>query len=369
MLSSSRLAVSNPVVIERPGQGHPLPFVVQAEPGSADIPLEELLAWLTETTPQREEQLHRSGAILLRGFRAVKDAETFAEVVQRMAPQILDYAGGTTPRSAVSGKIVTSTDAPAHMVIGQHQEMSYLAPSAEFPDPTPDKVMFFCQIAPGGGGQTPITDMRTVYKKLPPELVERFVQKGGLIFQRRLPSEKKYGFEVTWPTAFGTDDRKQMEKIAAQRGWKVAWTGQGALEVTHPPSPVVKTHRVTGETIWFNQAHLLHKSVAPWRSAWLGPSLTQKLRARLMQPFIQDRFFYHSTHADGSEISLQDLETIRRVVEQETVMFDWQAGDVILIDNKLVAHGRRPYEPPRKVLAALLADTPRKSMLPDAGKN
>jgi alpha-ketoglutarate-dependent taurine dioxygenase len=80
----------------------------------------------------------------------------------------------------------------------------------------------------------------------------------------------------------------------------------------------------------------------------------------MLQPFIKDRFFYHSTHADGSEISLSDLNCIRRVVVEQMVMFDWQRGDVLLIDNKLVAHGRQPYQPPRKILAALLADIPRK---------
>jgi hypothetical protein len=40
-------------------------------------------------------------------------------------------------------------------------------------------------------------------------------------------------------------------------------------------------------------------------------------------------------------------------------MFDWQRGDVLLIDNKLVSHGRQPYSPPRKIFAALLADASR----------
>jgi hypothetical protein len=236
--------------------------------------------------------------------------------------------------------------------------MSYLAPSKDFPDPTPDKVMFFCETEPGGGGQTPIADMRAVYKKLPRELIDRFEQKGGLILRRVLPTEKRYGFEVAWTTAFGTSDRTEMEKIAKRNGWRMQWTKDG-LEVIHKPSPVVKAHRVTGELVWFNQAHLLHRSVAPWTTDWLGPSPGQQLEARQLQASIQDRFLYHSTHADGSEISLDDLACIRRVVAEETVLFDWQRGDILLVDNKLVAHGRQPYEPPRTIFAALLADTPR----------
>jgi alpha-ketoglutarate-dependent taurine dioxygenase len=333
---------------------------MEAAAESANIRLDELMHWFAENKTQREEQLHHSGAILFRGFKALQTAEDFAAVAQHIAPEILDYAGGTTPRSAVTGKIVTSTDAPRHVVIGLHQEMSYLAPTPEFPDPTPDKVMFFCETAPGGGGQTPIADMRAVYRKLPRALIDRFEQKGGLILHRKLPTEKRYGFEVTWSTAFGARDRAAMEKLAQEKNWKISWAKDGGLEITHGPSPVVKSHRVTGERIWFNQAHLLHKSVAPWTTAWLGPRLPQRLKARTMRPFIRDRFFYHSTHADGSEISLADLACIRQVIAGETVMFDWQRGDLLLIDNKLVAHGRQPYQPPRTIFAALLADTPRK---------
>ena len=345
------------------GRAHPLPLVIEARPQAADLPLKELLDWMTATTLWREQQLHASGAILLRGFKALRSAEDFAAIAERSAPELMDYAGGTTPRSVVSGKVVSSTDAPRHLVIGLHQEMSYLAPSAEFPDPTPDKVMFFCQTAPRIGGRTPIADMRAVYRKLPRELIERFEQRGGLVLRRRLPAKKRYGFEVTWATAFGASDRMEMEQIAKQRGWKWEWTSNGGFEVTHGSSPVVKTHRVTGERVWFNQAHLLHKSVAPWTSAWLGPSLSQRLRARLLQPFIRNRFFYHSTHADGSEIRLSDLECIRRTVAEETLSFEWKVGDVLLIDNKLVSHGRQPFQGPRKILAALLSDVPRRTSL------
>ena len=112
------------------------------------------------------------------------------------------------------------------------------------------------------------------------------------------------------------------------------------------------------------ETHLLYKSDAPWRSAWLGPGLGRRLQAKLLQPFIQHGFLYHTTRADGSEIDISDLECIRRVVADQTVLFDWRVGDTLLIDNKLVAHGGRPFQPPRKIFAALLADSPRKTVKP-----
>ncbi|MEL6485978.1 MAG: TauD/TfdA family dioxygenase, partial [Pseudomonadota bacterium] len=41
--------------------------------------------------------------------------------------------------------------------------------------------------------------------------------------------------------------------------------------------------------------------------------------------------------------------------EELTVDCTWQAGDVALVDNYTVMHGRRPFEGKRRVLASLIA--------------
>src|SRR5262245_42186922 len=129
MIKNSRIPVNCLALENRTGHLHPLPLVIEACLESAAIPLNDLLDWITDTKQWREDQLHCYGALLLRDFRALRSAQDFEAVAQRIAPELLDYAGGTTPRTAVSGKIVTSTDAPPHVLIGLHQEMSYLAPS------------------------------------------------------------------------------------------------------------------------------------------------------------------------------------------------------------------------------------------------
>jgi len=339
------------------GGGLALPLIIEARPETADVSRDELLAWMAAERSWLDTQLHTHGAILLRGFRALRGSEDFEEVMRLISTELLDYAGGHTPRSAVQGKIVSSTDAPAHLTIGLHQEMSYLEPSPSFPDPTPDRVAFFCQVAPGGGGQTPVCDMRLVYQRLPADLIQRFEDK-GLILTRRLPETKEAGYEAIWPSVLGSTDRDEAAKFAEQRGWRVEWTDDGGAYVFHQPSPVMKTHRVTGEKVWFNQAHLLHKAYAPWTTDFLGESPEQKQEANRLRARLSSRFFFHSTHADGSEILISDLECIRRTIAETMVMFDWRVHDVLVCDNKLVAHGRQPYQPPRTILAALANDRP-----------
>lgn len=37
----------------------------------------------------------------------------------------------------------------------------------------------------------------------------------------------------------------------------------------------------------------------------------------------------------------------------QTVLFKWQRGDILVLDNVLTAHGRRPFVGPREILLAM----------------
>ena len=61
----------------------------------------------------------------------------------------------------------------------------------------------------------------------------------------------------------------------------------------------------------------------------------------------------HVVFGDGGEIDVADLEIIRAVNRSQEILFSWQAGDVMIIDNRLAMHGRKPYTGPRRVLVAI----------------
>jgi hypothetical protein len=93
--------------------------------------------------------------------------------------------------------------------------------------------------------------------------------------------------------------------------------------------------------VWFNQAHLFHVS-----------SLEQDVRS-LLQSTSGGNEPRNAFFGDGSAIDEAVLDHIRSVYENEKVTFPWQRGDVLILDNILKAHGRKPYRGPRQIVVGM----------------
>jgi alpha-ketoglutarate-dependent taurine dioxygenase len=101
-------------------------------------------------------------------------------------------------------------------------------------------------------------------------------------------------------------------------------------------------HPRTGEEVWFNHATFFHVT-----------TLEPAIRESLLGEFEEDEFPTNSFYGDGSPIETSALDELREIYRQETVTFPWDRGDVLLLDNMLVAHGRAPYVGPRNVLVGM----------------
>lgn len=289
---------------------------------------EALPEWYQNHQAQVTDALRGCGGVLFRGFR-VQSGEEFEQFVRAVSPTLLEYKERSTPRTEVGNRIYTSTEYPAHQPIAHHNEFSYA-------NAWPMRIFFFGLVPPQQGGETPIADSRKVYADIPEE-VRTGLQDKGVMYVRNYGS----GIDLTWQEAFQTNDRAVVEEYCQQAPLEWEWLSDDRLR-TRQMRPAVARHPVTGETVWFNQAHLFHVS-----------NLEPETRASMQSIYEPEDLPRNCYLGDGAPIPDSFLDAIRAAYQKNEVALPWKQGDVMMLDNMLVAHGRRPYSGPRRILTAL----------------
>ncbi len=334
-----------------------LPLIVDAR-DAQDRGEEALLPWIAARRAQLEEDLTKHGAILFRGF-AIDGARGFERVARAFEPGLKNDYLGTSPRNAITEYVFSASELPSYYPIPQHCEMSFVA--------RPPRRLFFSCLVPssGPGGETPLADFRRVIEDLPNEVRARFEAKGVRNIRnyagpggRRLDPWKL----KRWDELFGTTDRAAVARACAANGFELKWKPDGGLRLVNV-QPAIKRHPVTGQPVWFNHAQVFHLGAAPAeyrRIAARQGQLRYEALARVAEATVRmkrrtlrdEDQAMHCTYGDGTPIPDTDMEAVREAIWRNMVFFKWRKGDVLVIDNDAVAHGRMPYAGERSVAVA-----------------
>ncbi|WOE74483.1 TauD/TfdA family dioxygenase [Alterisphingorhabdus coralli] len=281
-----------------------------------------------------EEQLARSGAVLLRGFD-LADAQDFDALIEATRWPSFTYAESLSNavRVNVTERVFTANEAPPDVAIHLHHEM------AQTPI-YPSRLLFFCEFAPGEGGATPICRSDLLHAKIAAELPEfaEKCQRLGLRYTNIMPGsdDAASGQGRSWASTLSVTTRAEAEAKLKVLGYEWGWGDdregeEPSLRVTTSAMPAVRVLE-DGTISFFNQLI----------AAWIGWADTPEGEPDKV------------TFGDGSAIDADDMAHVIALSEEVTADCAWQQGDVAILDNYRVMHGRRPFRGKRRVLASLI---------------
>jgi len=300
-----------------------LPLVVR--PSESGL---SLVGWARPNREFIESRLAEHGAILFRdfGMQTAADLEAF---IRALSMEPVQYQEATSPRTHLGGNIYTSTDYPPAERILWHNENSHASS-------WPLHIFFFCETPATQGGETPIADSRKIYRGINEPLRERFADK-QLMYVRNFGD----GLGLPWQSVFHTTERKEVDDHCRARGIITEWKDETRLRIRYV-RPAVAAHPQTGDVVWFNHVLLFHIS-----------RREQAVREALLATYRQEDLPYNVFYGDGSPIDDADVNAIHEIYRRESALFSWQAGDILMLDNMLCAHGREPYAGARKILVGM----------------
>lgn len=292
--------------------------------------MDAVLDWVKIHRQTLKTQLSQHGAIVLRGF-GIADSAQFDRLIRAFDWPNFTYAESLSNavRRNRTERVFTANEAPSTVSIYLHHEM------AQTPL-YPSRLLFFCQQAAESGGATPICRSDLLLSRLRhscPDFVDA-CEALGVRYSQTMPAQEDLnsGQGRSWRSTLSVTDRQQAEQRLQKLGYRWDWQCDDGLRVTTPVLPAVRT-LPSGATVFFNQLIAAYRG---WQDARNQADKSICL-------------------GDGSAIDGNAMGTAIALADELTFDIDWQTGDVALLDNFLVMHGRRTFSGERRVLASLVA--------------
>ena len=309
---------------QREFNGISFPLVLNAEELENQ---QQLLQWCRESITEIRELLANHGAVLLRGA-PVHSATIFEQLLDELDFPRMPYIGGAAPRSQVTSRVLTSNESPPSEPIPFHHEM------AQVPNP-PAYIFFYADIPSRIGGETSILHsvrMAQRFEESCPDFFAR-VKQHGVRYVRVMPSEDDSTSAIgrSWRSTFNANTQAEAEIAMAKIGTSWEWQEDDTVITKTAVVPALRTSTHTGQVTFFN-------SMVAAYTGWIDSRNDPKKAVEC---------------GDSKPVDGDALLRCAEIMEEDAVDIDWQKGDVLLIDNQLVMHARRPFEGPRKILASI----------------
>lgn len=280
--------------------------------------VESATEWMTQQRCDITREVNARGWILIRGLALAGAAEFRACINALRLLMATEYGDLPFAAGNIEGVFAVTPFPPEHAILFHNE-------GAHTPRP-PRHICFHCEAPSATGGETPLSNGARVFHALPRSIARR-LEEHGLIYRRCFVEH----LDVPWQTYFGTSDPAVVQDRCRAQGITVTWDSHGRLW-TETSAPAIIRHARTGERVFFNQILLHHPSC-------LDPEVRAAFRF-----ILPDGATPRDVRlGDGAAIPDQWVEAILDAHIGHAHSFTWQRGDVVIADNYVVAHARRPY--------------------------
>ena len=322
---------------------HSQPFFIKARVGYYQR--EKLWVFIDSNRDELQTSLFEKGSILIRGYHLRQDCD-LKELLDHLFPNrpLQTYRGGLGHKKDLGKGLYTSTEVPSRFDISLHQEMAYLPQQPRY-------IAFFCKKPSSKGGRTPILCGHKLYRVMDEDIRDTFEQ-FGIRYVRTYPTYgigERWGIKnpilVNWQNVFDSKSKEEVEVRCAKIGLETKWLQKDLLQ-TSICLPSTRIHPESQLKIWNNQAHtFIHtrKYLGTFLYGMYKLSTTVK-RFRQAEAFL----------GNGDIIPNEMIDRIHTRLKENQYCFEWQAGDILILDNWRMLHGREAYTGKREVLSALL---------------
>lgn len=284
-----------------------------------------------------QQALADFGFVAFCGFdiRRPEEFRTLLSAVTGSGP--MENHEARTGRERVGEGVFTATDHPASDSILLHAEKAHTSTIPRH------LALFAVQPARTGGG-TLVAEADAIVDLLPPALRAR-LETRGLIFERTY--FRAGAIDYDWRRAFSCTSRPEAEGYLARHGVEYRWLTDDALYTRWPTTAFVEVEG-RGTLSWCNA--ILHYDPRSYFSETPDPSRRERA-ARMFAP--ERRLPFDSSWDDGTRLSDGDMAALLAAHKSASRAWRWEAGDVLIIDNTRMMHGREPYSGERRILVAM----------------
>jgi len=264
------------------------------------------------------------GALIFRNFDVSADA--FIEFSSLYCKNFSTYEGGAfrlgpLDRQSVNNNdtLLTVTGPTTCYAIPLHGEMYYARNK-------PSLLWFFCENPAAENGETTICDGIAYYKKMNEQL-KLFFSEHRLKYIRPLTHSE-------WQKAFQTND------IDVIRTWclendatLVVNEVDGSINIEYTCAATSRNPRLD-EDVFINPLFIVYHFEQAVRSG---------LAAKVLGTLPGNGCPIIVRLEDGSEVPELVLQEVEHTADELTANVSWRRGDILMIDNTRVLHGRREY--------------------------